>query len=63
MENYYIPQEVVGKLKLNVRTLYKWIREGKLKAVKVGDVWRIPESALREFIEGGVEKGEDKAEG
>jgi acetyl-CoA synthetase len=56
MENYFTPQEVADKLKLNVRTLYKWIREGKLNAVKLGDVWRIPESALREFIDGAKEK-------
>ncbi|SFH40392.1 DNA binding domain-containing protein, excisionase family [Desulfotomaculum arcticum] len=57
MENYYTPQEVSDKLKLNVRTLYKWIREGKLNAVKLGDVWRIPESALQEFIKESMENG------
>ncbi len=50
MENYYTPQEVANKLKLNVRTLYKWIREGKLKAVKVGDVWRISETELNRLL-------------
>lgn len=55
MENYYTPQEVANKLKLNVRTLYKWIREGRLYAVKLGDVWRIPETELNRLL--GVDQG------
>ncbi len=50
MEQYYTPQEVAEKLKLNVRTIYKWIREGKLNAVKLGDVWRISESELKRLL-------------
>lgn len=52
MENYYTPKEVSEKLKLNVRTVYKWIREEKLKAVKLGDVWRISESELNRLLRG-----------
>lgn len=52
MDNYYTPQEVADKLKLNVRTLYKWIRENKLKAVKIGDVWRISETELNRLLQG-----------
>ena len=50
MEEYFTPQEVAGKLKVNIHTVYRWIREGKLDAVKIGDLWRIPESVLREFL-------------
>ncbi|TDA65812.1 MAG: DNA-binding protein [Clostridia bacterium] len=56
MENYYTPQEIADKLKLNVRTLYKWIREGRLHAIKLGDVWRIPETELRRLL-GGEQDG------
>ncbi|MCR4430636.1 MAG: helix-turn-helix domain-containing protein [Tepidanaerobacteraceae bacterium] len=52
MENYYTPQEVAEKLKLNIRTLYKWIREGNIKAVKIGGVWRISESEISRLLEG-----------
>lgn len=51
MDNYYTPQEVADKLKLNVRTLYKWIRENKLRAVKLGDVWRISETELNRLLQ------------
>lgn len=52
MERYFTPKEVSEMLKLNIGTLYKWIREGKLKAVKLGDVWRIPESELNRLLSG-----------
>lgn len=57
MENYYTPKEVSEKLKLNARTVYKWIREEKLKAVKLGDVWRISESELNRLLKGNEQNG------
>jgi len=53
MDNYYTPQQVAEKLQINIRTVYKWIREGKLKAIKVGDLWRISETELKRFVENG----------
>jgi len=49
MDNYFTPQQVAEKLQLNIGTVYEWIREGKLKAVKVGDLWCIPESELKQI--------------
>jgi excisionase family DNA binding protein len=51
MDNYYTPQQVAEKLQINIRTVYKWIREGKLKAIKIGDLWRISETELKRFVE------------
>lgn len=34
------------------KTILRWIKEGKLKAHKVGGLWRIPEEALEEFVYG-----------
>lgn len=51
MENYYTAQEVADKLKLPVRTIYKWIRGEKLKALKVGVVWRISENELNRLLQ------------
>lgn len=58
MEVYYTPKEISEKLKLNISTVYKWIREGRLKAVKLGDVWRIPESELNRLLRGEKETGQ-----
>lgn len=48
--NYLTVQEIAEKYKVTPAAVHKWIKEGKLKAIKLGRVWRIPESALREFL-------------
>lgn len=50
-EEYYSPQQISDKFNVKPRTVYAWIRQGRLKAIKLGDLWRIPQSALEEFIE------------
>ncbi len=57
METYYTPKEIAEKLKLNIGTVYKWVREGRLKAVKLGDVWRISESELNRLLKGNEQNG------
>lgn len=51
MEEYYTPQEIADKLKMNKHTIYKYLREGKIKGVKVGNKYRVAESDLQEFLE------------
>lgn len=55
----YTLDEVADILKLTRRTMYSYVKEGKLKASKIGKYWRVSEKALNEFIE----KGSDVAEG
>jgi len=50
MENIYLPETVAKLLQLDIRTIYTYIKKGKLKAVKFGRVYRITESQLTEFI-------------
>ncbi|NSW76059.1 MAG: helix-turn-helix domain-containing protein [Candidatus Atribacteria bacterium] len=59
MEEFYTVEEVAQKLKVTEYVIRKWIREKKLKAVKIGRLWRVPESALREFLKING-KGEDR---
>jgi len=47
---YYSPEEIAELLNLHPATIRKWIRQGKLKAVKLGRVWRIMEEDLQEFL-------------
>ena len=35
------------------KTVTRWIKEGKLKAYKIGGEWRISEEALEEFLTSG----------
>jgi acetyl-CoA synthetase len=50
MKKLYTPQEIADLLKVDLRTVYRWIREGKLAALKAGSQWRIEESALEGFL-------------
>jgi excisionase family DNA binding protein len=57
-DKYLTVQEIANKYKVTSAAVHKWIKEGKLKAIKMGRLWRIPESALQEFIK--VSKREKK---
>lgn len=46
----YTIDELVDMLQVTRRTIYNYIKEGKLKAVKIGKYWRIPDKALEEFL-------------
>ncbi|RJR42291.1 MAG: DNA-binding protein [Deltaproteobacteria bacterium] len=44
------PEEAAARLKISRLTLGNWLRSGKLKGVKVGRLWRVPESGLEKFL-------------
>lgn len=53
-EKYYTPQEVAEKLQVAVKTVYRWINEGDLNAVRLGRgnaKLRIPQEALDRFVQ------------
>jgi len=50
-ERYYTPAEVGEHLRVDVSTLYRWIRDEKLVAIKIGRDYRIAESDLQAFLE------------
>lgn len=45
----YTPQEVAKILKVHHRTVLRYIKEGKLKATKIGQ-WRIKKEDLNKLI-------------
>jgi excisionase family DNA binding protein len=47
---YKTIDEVAIMLKVSKRTVYDWIKKKKLRAVKAGMFWRIPEDAIQEFL-------------
>ena len=53
---YLTVQQVVDSLHICDETIYRYIKFGKLRAVRVGGLWRIPEDALREFLEKGEQR-------
>ncbi len=42
--------EVAKRYGVTRAAVYNWINEGKLRAVKVGALTRIPEGAARDFV-------------
>lgn len=52
----YTLTEVSQILQLTRRTLYNYIKTGKLKAVKIGKYWRVTEAALQDFLTYGTEE-------
>ena len=46
----YTLKEVADIIKVTRRTLYNYIKDNKLKAVKIGKHWRVSEQSLQEFL-------------
>lgn len=42
--------EVAGRLNVSIETVRRLIKNGKLKAIKVGNQLRVSEEALAEYI-------------
>ena len=47
----YTLVEVAEILKVTRRTIYNYIKQGKIPATKVGHQWRVTEQALKEFLQ------------
>lgn len=59
-EEYFTPDEVADRFKVTRRTVYRWVAEGRLQALKAGKGVRITKSALEEFLKAGQEGGDGK---
>ena len=47
-------KEVAEQLRVNVLTVQRWLREGRLRGVMIGGRragWRIPESEIRQLLQ------------
>jgi excisionase family DNA binding protein len=51
----YTLKEIEDLLHVTRRTLYNWIKSGKLKAFRIGKEWRVTREALQEFTQTGTE--------
>ena len=49
MDKIYTPQEVADLTGVKVLSVYRWIREGKLKATKLGQ-WKITRADLKDAL-------------
>lgn len=51
----YTLKEVEELLQVTQRTLYNWIKDGKLTAFKAGREWRVTKEALEDFTKTGTQ--------
>ena len=49
--NLLTPEQVAGILQVHILTIYGYIREGKLDAIRLGRSYRITHQDLEQFIE------------
>ena len=47
---FYTAQELADKLRVNVMTIYRYIKAGKLKTYKIGKEFRIDKKEFNEFL-------------
>lgn len=52
MNNYYTVEQISNILNIHPKTIQRYIREGRLRATKVGKSWRVTGHDLSVFIEG-----------
>ena len=50
----YSIKELEELLQVTRRSIYNWIKDGKLKVFKVGREWRVTRQALDEFMQSGT---------
>lgn len=47
---FYTPTEVADKLRVNIMTIYRYIKAGKIKAHKLGKEFRIEVKEYERFL-------------
>ena len=50
LRNYYTAKEIAQKLGLNIMTIYRYIKAGKLRAYKFGKEFRIDSIEFDKFL-------------
>jgi excisionase family DNA binding protein len=51
---YQTPEEVATELKVTRRTIYEWLRTGRLRGVRAGRGWRIQPEEVQRFLHHGA---------
>lgn len=59
VDKYYTAEQAAEMMKMHIKTVQRYIREGRLRANKVGKSWRITGHDLSVFLEG--ERDEENA--
>ncbi len=58
-EQLMTPAQVGERLQLTERTVYEWLRDGRLVGLKLGRLWRVRPEDLQAFLERSRTRGEE----
>lgn len=50
-QEFYTAKELAEKLRVNIMTIYRYIKAGKLKAYKIGKEFRIEKKEFQKFLD------------
>jgi excisionase family DNA binding protein len=50
-KEFYTAQELAEKLQVNIMTIYRYIKAGKIKAYKMGKEFRIDNAEFKNFLD------------
>lgn len=50
-KEFYTAQDLAEKLEVNIMTIYRYIKAGKLKAYKIGKEFRIGKDEFNKFLD------------
>lgn len=56
MTKFYTVKEVAAELRLTPRTVYTMLRSGRLRAERIGKLYRITETQVAEFLRGSLSR-------
>lgn len=59
-EEFFTAQELADKLKVNIMTIYRYIKAGKLKAYKIGKEYRIDKAVFDSFLYKAITNKDDE---
>jgi len=60
---YYTPEQIASLLQVNVVTVRRWLKDGRLKGHHLGKkLWRISNTQLEEFLAFEFDRGTGKVE-
>lgn len=52
---FHTPEQVAAYLQFSVKTIYRYLRAGKLHGIKTSQkAWRIPRSEIERFTKSGI---------
>jgi excisionase family DNA binding protein len=49
-KQFYTPKELANELRVNIMTIYRYIKAKKLKAYKIGKEFRIDKEEFNKFL-------------